>query len=185
MVKLRQLNTMPIRNEEMLDKDYRHGVVSAQFDVDLPLQIRALRKERGWTQPKLAAEAEMKQPRISAMERPGGANFTLETLRRLAKTFDVALIVRFAAFSELDRWSKDFDPDNFSVPSFDQELGFLDLKAPECNADSFKGSDLTIRGGTVTPIASSEHFRPLPPVWAGSIMTDDLALREQPKHAAK
>ena len=127
-------------NEEMLDKEYRHGLVGAQFDIDLPLQLRALRKERGWTQPELAIKAEMKQPRISAMERPGGANFTLETLRRLAKAFDVALIVRFAPFSELLRWSERFDPDNFTVPSFPNDPGLIDKK-PIANEETIRLSE--------------------------------------------
>ena len=118
-------------DNEMCDHEYRHGLVSAQFDIDLPLQIRALRKQRNWTQPELAALAEMKQPRISAIEKPGGANFTLETLRRLAKAFDVALIVRFAPFGELSDWSKQFNPDNFHIPSFKDDPAFKEPQQPE------------------------------------------------------
>jgi transcriptional regulator with XRE-family HTH domain len=116
---------------EMQDLEYRHGVVNAQIEVDLPLEIRALRKQRGWTQPELAERAEMKQPRISAMEKTGGANFTLETLKRLAKAFDVALIVKFAPFSELLRWSDRFNPDEFFVPGFEAELPDLEDKLAE------------------------------------------------------
>lgn len=119
----------PGQLEEMKDKAYRHGMVNAQIEIDLPLQIRALRRQRGWTQPKLATEAEMKQPRISNVEKPGGVHFTLETLRRLAEAFDVALIVRFAPFSELLTWSHYFSPDGFVVPSFDDELGELEIAA--------------------------------------------------------
>ncbi len=120
----------------MLDKEYRHGLVNAQIEVDLPLQIRALRKQLELTQPELAEQAGMKQSRISAMEKPGGAHFTLETVRRLAKAFDVALVVRFAPFSELLDWSKHFSPDDFVVPTFEQELssGSLDRVAPENDA---------------------------------------------------
>lgn len=103
------------------EKAYRHGLVTAQMEVDLPLQIRALRKQRGWSQPELAAAAGMKQPRISAMEQPGKVRFSLETLRRMAEAFDVALIVRFAPFSELRAWSRSFAPDEFAVPSFEEE----------------------------------------------------------------
>ena len=129
----------------MLDKEYRHGLVNAQIEVDLPFQIRALRKQLELTQPELAEQAGMKQPRISAMEKPGGAHFTLETLRRLAKAFDVALVVRFAPFGELLDWSKRFSPDDFSVPTFEQELssGSLDRDAREHDA---------IAAGKVIPI---------------------------------
>ena len=105
----------------MKDKAYRHGLVGAQIDVDLPLQIRALRKQQPWTQPQLAAATGMKQSRISTMEKPGGASFNLETLRRLAEAFDVALVVRFAPFSELLGWSDRFNPDVFVVPDFDHD----------------------------------------------------------------
>jgi transcriptional regulator with XRE-family HTH domain len=107
---------------EIRSKEYRHGLVSAQIDVDLPLQIRSLRKHRGWTQPNLAEATGMKQPRISAMEKPGGARFNLETLSRLAEAFDVALIVRFAPFSELLDWSDKFNPDELEIANFEEEL---------------------------------------------------------------
>jgi transcriptional regulator with XRE-family HTH domain len=109
------------KSEELRDKEYRHGIVNAQIEVDLPLQIRALRKQLVGTQPEMAALTGMRQPRISAMEKPGGAHFTLETLRRLAEAFDVALIVRFAPFSELLDWSGKFNPDTFRVPGFTEE----------------------------------------------------------------
>jgi transcriptional regulator with XRE-family HTH domain len=110
------------RSEEITNKDYRHGLVGAQIEVDLPLQIRALRKQLVGTQPDMAKLTGMKQPRISAMEKPGNVNFNLETLRRLAKAFDVALIVRFAPFSELLDWSENFNPDTFRIPSFEEEV---------------------------------------------------------------
>lgn len=114
--------------EELNNKEYRHGLVNAQIEIDLPLQIRALRKQLVGTQPDLSKLTGMKQPRISAMEKPGGAHFTLETLRRLAEAFDVALIVRFAPFSDLLDWSGKFNPDTFRVPSFDQELKAEEIK---------------------------------------------------------
>jgi transcriptional regulator with XRE-family HTH domain len=110
------------QSAEIRNKEYRHGLVSAQIEIDLPLQIRALRKQLVGTQPELSRLTGMKQPRISAMEKPGGAHFTLETLRRLAEAFDVALIVRFAPFSELLDWSGRFNPDTFGVPSFADEI---------------------------------------------------------------
>ena len=108
--------------EDLHEKEYRHGLVTSQIEIDLPLQIRALRKQREMTQQQLAEASGMKQPRIPLMERPGGANFTLETLQRLAKAYDVALIVRFAPFSELLDWSDKFNPESFEIPSFDDEV---------------------------------------------------------------
>ena len=121
--------------EEMQDLAYRHGLVNAQIEIDLPLEIRALRNQRGWTQPELANRAGMKQPRISAMEKLGGAKFNIETLKRLAEAFDVALVVRFAPFSELLDWSDRFKPDEFAVSSFEEEL-------PELKTNGFSHQSL-------------------------------------------
>lgn len=133
------------RLESLGDKEYRHGLVTAQIEMDIPFQLRALRKQRGWTQPELAERAGMKQPRISAMERPGGAHFTLETLRRLAEALDVALVVHFAPFSELLQWSERFHPDEFEVPSFEDEL--------RRGAFSHSGALLSRTGDTRQPAA--------------------------------
>jgi transcriptional regulator with XRE-family HTH domain len=107
---------------ETRNKEYRHGLVNAQIEVDLPLQIRALRKQLIGTQSELATLTGMKQARISDMEKPGKVHFTLETLKRLAEAFDVALVVRFAPFSEFLDWSDKFSPDDFRVPSFAEEV---------------------------------------------------------------
>jgi transcriptional regulator with XRE-family HTH domain len=137
------------RSEELKNKEYRHGLVSAQIEVDLPLQIRALRKQLVGTQPDMAVLTGMKQPRISAMEKPGGAHFTLETLRRLAEAFDVALIVRFAPFSELLDWSGKFSPDTFQVPSFSEELQAQERGAVQKDAPAAMATDETTRPGAI------------------------------------
>lgn len=110
-------------------KQHRAAYVSSQINIGLPFQVRALRKQREWDQKTLAEEAGMAQPRISAMENAGYGSFTIETLKRLADAFDVALIVRFAPFSELIRWSDKFSPDDFTVPGFEKELGQVESSA--------------------------------------------------------
>jgi transcriptional regulator with XRE-family HTH domain len=118
---------------KLRNKQYRDAFVGSQISVGLPFQIRALREKRGWKQSQLAGKTGMLQPRISAMESPGGAKFTLETLRRLASAFDVALMVRFVPFSDLLRWSEDFNPDGFTIASFEEDAGLIERK-PEASA---------------------------------------------------
>jgi transcriptional regulator with XRE-family HTH domain len=107
-------------------KEHREAFVSATVDQTIPFQIRALRlaKERNWTQEELAQRASMKQERISACENPNYGKFSLRTLKQLASAFDVALIVRFAPFSELTEWEVNMSPESLEVPSFDQENDF-------------------------------------------------------------
>ena len=115
------MSTRARKIARLKNKAYRDAFIGSQISVGLPFQIRALREQRGWKQSRLAMEAGMLQPRISAMESPGAAKFNLETLRRLASAFDVALMVRFVPFSELVDWSERFDPDKFNIPSFKDE----------------------------------------------------------------
>ncbi len=107
---------------ELRDKSYRDAYVASLIRIGLPLEIRALRKSREWTQPQLAEYAGMAQPRISEIEKPGERRLNIETLLRLASAFDVGLQVRFVPFSELIGWSEALDLDDFSVETFEGEL---------------------------------------------------------------
>jgi transcriptional regulator with XRE-family HTH domain len=114
---------------ELRNKRYREGYVGSQIGVNLPFQIRALRKERGLRQGELATLAKMAQPRISEIEKPGGRSLNLETLQRVAAGLDVGLQVRFIPFGELVDWAEAFDPDNFHVRSFIDEVAALGAAA--------------------------------------------------------
>lgn len=116
------MNTDSSLVTELKDKSYRDAYVASQIRIGLPLQVRALRKSRGWTQPELAEHANMAQPRISEIEKPGERKLNIDTLLRLASAFDVGLEVRFVPFSELINTSEQLDLDNLLIPSFDAEL---------------------------------------------------------------
>jgi transcriptional regulator with XRE-family HTH domain len=63
-----------------------------------------MREREGWTQIELGDEVKMNQNSISRLENPFYGKHTITTLKRLARAFDVALVVRFAPFSELVDW---------------------------------------------------------------------------------
>jgi transcriptional regulator with XRE-family HTH domain len=113
---------------QLSDKSYRDAFVGAQVRVALPMQCRALRESRGWTQPQLAEAAGMSQPRISEIERPGERKLNLDTLLRLASAFDVALQVRFVPFSELIDDDDSLDAEDFYVASFDEDIEILEKR---------------------------------------------------------
>lgn len=116
--------------EKLRDPEYRKAFVSSQINVGIPFQLRALMKARGWTQADLAKRSDMLQPRISGLLTPGRTRPNIDTLRRLAEAFDCGLVVRFAPFSELVRWSEGFDPEAFAVPDFENDAGFVERKEP-------------------------------------------------------
>ena len=107
------------------DQKFRASYLRAKLNINVPSQIRALRRKRDFTQVALAEEAGMKQSRISAMERPGETNFNLDTLIRLAAAYKIGLIVKFAPFSEVLDWENGFSQDTFDVVEIAKDFDFL------------------------------------------------------------
>ena len=96
--------------EQLLEKfrTRRRRRTFAEEDVGTTIaaQVFALRKKHdNMSQEKLAAETEMSQARISVIENPNYRRLNIRTLQRIAKAFDVALIVRFVSFGELLDWT--------------------------------------------------------------------------------
>jgi transcriptional regulator with XRE-family HTH domain len=102
------------------DKEYRREF-GDDVETTLAFQIRALREKHGWTRRDLAIRTGSSLAAVVLWEDPDGEPFTLQEIKNLAKAFDVALIVRFAPFSELIDWLADLTPDRLSPQSFDEE----------------------------------------------------------------
>lgn len=115
-----------VLKKRLKNKRNREAFVSACVDQTIPFQIKALRlaDDRNWTQQELASRAGMKQERISLCENPNYGKFSLQTLKQLAATFDVALIVRLAPFSEVVEWELSLSPESLEVENFDKEEYF-------------------------------------------------------------
>jgi transcriptional regulator with XRE-family HTH domain len=113
--------------EKMRDKPYRDTFVAAHLSTNIAAQIQTIREQRGWTKKKLAEKAGMAPSRITVMEDPSYENFSLTTLKRLASAFDVALIARFAPFSDLVDWVAELSPEKLEASTFeDDSLSYLD-----------------------------------------------------------
>jgi transcriptional regulator with XRE-family HTH domain len=80
-----------------------------------------MRESRGWTQTMLAERLGTTQNAISRLENPKSSPATIPTLRRIAETFDVALIVKFAPFSEFVDSLSNMTERSVSVPAYDSE----------------------------------------------------------------
>lgn len=130
------MNSNSALTNELKDKGYRKAYVASQIRIGMPFQIRGLRKSLGLNQADFAALVGMTQPRVSELEKPGARNLSIDTLLRVAAGADVALQVHFVPFSELMDWSEGFDPDNFNVPTFEQEI--QDLEERKANAEIFR-----------------------------------------------
>jgi transcriptional regulator with XRE-family HTH domain len=99
------------------DREYAASFVEAEIVTGLSFQIRALRKERGWTQTDLANETGQYQKTISDFENPNIGPGNITSLLKMAAAFDVGLIVRFAPYSELVDWASNMSRASHFVPS--------------------------------------------------------------------
>jgi transcriptional regulator with XRE-family HTH domain len=91
-------------------------------------QIKVLREQREMTQSTLAKRAEMLQPRLSVMENADYSSWSVSTLKRLARAFDVALSVKFEAFSEVILDFEEMSRETLSRPSFKDDPVFRSAK---------------------------------------------------------
>ncbi len=107
--------------EELKNKEYREGYVEGQFDIEVPFQIRALRRARGWTQEDLAKYSGIPESQIAELEDPNCGPPSVQILHKLCAAFDVGLLVQFVSFSELVRRESEFNPETFNVASFSDD----------------------------------------------------------------
>jgi transcriptional regulator with XRE-family HTH domain len=88
--------------DEFKDREFRESYAEAFLNASIAIQIRANRERRELTQKQLAHLAGMKhQPRICDLEGVDYGKYTLTTLKRLARAFDMALTVNFRSYGEL------------------------------------------------------------------------------------
>lgn len=106
---------------EFQDEDYRHSYIEECINTMIAAQIKVLREERGMTQSALAAKAKMAQPRLSIMENADYSNWSVNTLKRLARAFDLALSVKFEAFSEVILDFEEMSKETLARPSFNDD----------------------------------------------------------------
>lgn len=108
-------------------KQYREAFPASVVKRMLPLQIRVLRKQRGWSQAQLAQASKVTQGVISRAEDPDYGNLTINTLVRIAAGFDCAFVGRFVPFSDLAKWyTSTTDEKALEVASFEDDRGFMD-----------------------------------------------------------
>jgi transcriptional regulator with XRE-family HTH domain len=115
------------RWDKLREKDYREEFVAAAARRAIPFQIRAMLRQRGWTQEELARRAQLTQGAVSRAADPSYGKLTLHTIIRIAAGFDVAFIGRFVTFSDLDRYFRDEMTDQVlgQVPTFEEEDAIL------------------------------------------------------------
>lgn len=103
------------------DFEYRHTYVESFEDSLIATQIKVLREQRHLSQTELATLAGMKQSQISSMEDVNHGSWKISTLRRLARAFDLVLVVRFETFGSAVKDIDKFSRESLQRPSFEKE----------------------------------------------------------------
>ena len=121
-------------------RDTRESYIRSKLSVLLPAQIRSLRLRREMKQAKLGIEAQMKQGRISILERIGEVSFSIETLIKLAAAFRVGLMVKFVPMSEMLAWENSFMPDEFDVVPVEKDEAFINYDSVQSGPQIYNHS---------------------------------------------
>lgn len=112
-----------LREEFLKDKEYAHAYMEEFENSYIATQIKVLREQNGFTQNELAELAEMKQERISVLENVNYSSWSVNTLRKLARAFDLVLHVSFENFGDEIINITSLDRDKLSRTSRKVDLG--------------------------------------------------------------
>jgi transcriptional regulator with XRE-family HTH domain len=141
-----------------LSKDYRDAFVDAHVSNGVAFQLRALRDSHDWDQKDVARELgkPSAQPMISRYENPDYGKYAVSSLLEIAHLYDVALIVKFAPFSELLRQDYESRSKSFDIPPYDEER-----KAGLINYPTYAvgqtGAEVAENGLQTLTVLTTEH----------------------------
>ena len=123
--------------QEFPDKEYRHTYAIGLVNSKLATQLKVLREQRGWTQAQLAEKCGMQQARISVLEDVNYASWSISTLRRIGKAFDLWLDVEWKEFGELPRTLQNLSRETLERDSFDKDHIFHQAELETFDSEDF------------------------------------------------
>ncbi|HYW72221.1 MAG TPA: helix-turn-helix transcriptional regulator [Pyrinomonadaceae bacterium] len=154
--------------EEFQDKETRHIYADDLLNTFIATQLKVLREDREWTQKRLAQECEMRQERISVLEDVNYDSWSVKTLKRLAKAFDLRLTIKFESFGSFLKDFENFDRESLRRPSFEDDPAFKEDEireravagAPRPELGAFKKtSSVAQRFAGVTPPEQNDESK--------------------------
>lgn len=135
---------------EFSDRDYAHAYMESHAVSRIAAQIHAIRKQRGWSQIRLAHEAGIAQERVSKIESADFDSLTMKTLQKFARAFDCHLNVSYVPFSKGILDTTNLSPERLTVHPREQDLA-------ACKRKSFK---VDVETGTWQSVTNIEEASP-------------------------
>lgn len=160
------------------DRDYRREFAEENISTGLAFQIRLLRESRGWTQEELAQRTGQAQASISRLENPNYGRHSLTTLKRLAAAFDVAMAVRFVAFSELVDWALSLTPRRLAPPSFSEEYS----QGYQVGNAVFSTASVAVSEGWLAGLTFGTSVDPAVSMGIGAVLSSYPGQQQAAKH---
>jgi transcriptional regulator with XRE-family HTH domain len=117
------------------DPEYRHEYLESFLDSLVTGQIRELRESRGWSQEDLAKKLKTTQSAISRLESPSYFKWKIDTLKKLARAFDMAFVGKFVSFGDALDDIEHFGLDKLARPDFSHDPVFNE-QAPDNQLES-------------------------------------------------
>lgn len=118
--------------------EYRHSYIESFLNSLISAQIRSIRERENLSQQELAEKIGTTQPAVSRIENPDYSRWSINTLRKLARAFDMALSIKFISFGDSLNDIEGFGEDRLLRPSFHQDSVFQE--EPEVQVLDFPGT---------------------------------------------
>lgn len=119
------------RFSELKDEEARYAYADTVNNAFLRAQIEQLRKERGFSQEKLAELVGTKQSGISRWLNSGFSTCKVESLRKFAKAYGVRLRISLEEFGTLPSDVEGFTKDRLTPRKFEDDPAFKEPAAKE------------------------------------------------------
>jgi transcriptional regulator with XRE-family HTH domain len=125
---------------EFRDEETRHIYADDFLNTYIASQLKVLREDREWTQRQLAERAGMRQERISVLEDVNYEAWSVRTLKRLARAFDLRLSIKFESFGSFLTEFDQFRRETLTRPSFEDDPAFSEgaIQAADAHANDFE-----------------------------------------------
>jgi transcriptional regulator with XRE-family HTH domain len=166
--------------ESLKGKKFRDSFVSARVDGGTAFQVRYMREKEGWTQGELARRLGTSQNAVWRLESPNYGKASISTLKRIASTFNVALVVRFVRFSELVDHVLNLSANSFTVDPFDEDLRLGHFEEPSPAVAQRRSKEIlnianSLAGESQEAISRIQRVAPIQNISSPAQSTGELA----------
>ena len=159
----------------------REAYVEAELINGLAHQIRIIRQQRGLTQKQLAEKMGTTQTTVSRLEDPSYGRYSMRSLLALSKVFDIALLIRFMAFSKFMPATWNTHPDQFKATSYENEASSVRFFTEDKKRPSKLNSVKSALSASMPPEDSN---KPMNSLLATELLATDKQL-QQPEQAGQ